>query len=63
MALVNRDLAEVETVFLPANPEHGQISSSLVKQVADLEGSVGKYVTQAVARALASSSANRKKNS
>ncbi|MEY4424808.1 MAG: hypothetical protein RJB56_435 [Actinomycetota bacterium] len=63
MALVNRDLAEVETVFIPANPEHGQISSSLVKQVADLEGSVGKYVTQAVARALASSSANRKKNS
>ncbi len=61
MALVNRDLAEVETVFIPANPEHGQISSSLVKQVADLEGSVSKYVTQSVARALASSSTNRKK--
>ena len=60
MAQVNQDLAGVETIFIPANPEHGHISSSLVKQVADLEGSVTKYVPQAVARALASSLANRK---
>ena len=60
MAQVNRDLASVETVFMPANPEHGQISSSLVKQVADLNGSVSKYVSESVARALTSTAANRK---
>lgn len=60
MAQVNRDLAEVETCFIPADPIHGHVSSTLVKQVADLEGSVDKYVPQVVARALASSSANRK---
>ena len=60
MAQVNRDLASVESVFIPADPIHGHISSSLVKQVADLNGDVLKYVPQVVARALASSSANRK---
>ncbi|WP_138315652.1 pantetheine-phosphate adenylyltransferase [Rhodoluna limnophila] len=60
MAQVNRDLADVETCFIPADPIHGHISSTLVKQVADLEGSVQKYVPEVVARALASSSANRK---
>ncbi|MCX8528910.1 MAG: pantetheine-phosphate adenylyltransferase [Rhodoluna sp.] len=61
MAQVNRDLAGVETIFIPANPEHGHVSSSLVKQVADLEGSVTKYVSHAVARALSTSAVNRKK--
>jgi pantetheine-phosphate adenylyltransferase len=61
MAQVNRDLAGVETIFIPADPEHGHVSSSLVKQVADLDGSVTKYVSNAVARALQTSAANRKK--
>jgi pantetheine-phosphate adenylyltransferase len=60
MAQVNRDLAGVETVFMASAPEHGLVSSSLVKQVAELGGDVSKYVSRAVARALASSSANRK---
>ena len=60
MAQVNRDLAEVETVFIPADPIHGHVSSSLVKQVADLGGEVNKYVTEATARALGVSAANRK---
>jgi pantetheine-phosphate adenylyltransferase len=60
MAQVNRDLAGVETVFIPADPIHGHVSSSLVKQVADLGGEVTKYVTQSTARALAASAANRK---
>mgnify|MGYP000146099273 CR=1 FL=1 len=60
MALVNRDLAAVETVFIPADPSFGHISSSLVRQVADLGGSVDKYVSGAVARALASELQNRK---
>jgi pantetheine-phosphate adenylyltransferase len=60
MAQVNRDLSGVETVFIPADPVHGHISSSLVKQVADLGGSVEKYVTQPVAKALAIWAANQK---
>lgn len=60
MAQVNRDLAEVETIFIPGNPIYGNVSSSLVKQVAGLDGSVQKYVTEVVARALVSNSANRK---
>ncbi|MEY4367172.1 MAG: hypothetical protein RLZ28_587 [Actinomycetota bacterium] len=60
MAFVNRDLANVETIFMPANPQNGFVSSSLVKQVADLGGSVDKYVPSAVARALAASAAKRK---
>ena len=62
MAQVNRDLAGVETVFIPADPIHGHISSSLVKQVADLAGSVEKYVTAPVAQALASELKTRKMN-
>ncbi|MEO0048889.1 MAG: hypothetical protein RL556_221 [Actinomycetota bacterium] len=58
MAQVNRDLASVETVFLPADPIHGHISSSLVKQVASLEGSVSRYVTDVVAQALAAERKN-----
>jgi pantetheine-phosphate adenylyltransferase len=52
MARVNRDLAGVETLFLPADPQHGFVSSSLVRQVAALGGSVEKYVPTAVVRAL-----------
>jgi pantetheine-phosphate adenylyltransferase len=62
MAQVNRDLAGVETVFIPADPIHGHISSSLVKQVADLAGSVDNYVTAPVAQALASELKTRKMN-
>jgi pantetheine-phosphate adenylyltransferase len=57
MARVNRDLAGVETVFIPADPGFGHISSSLVKQVSDLGGQVTKYVPGPVALALASASA------
>lgn len=60
MAQVNRDLASVETVFIPADPIHGHVSSSLVKQVADLGGGVTKYVTETTAKALAASAANSK---
>lgn len=60
MAQVNRDLTGVETVFIPADPVYGHVSSSLVKQVADLDGDVSKYVTGSVAQALRVSAANRK---
>jgi len=53
MALVNRDLAGVETVLLVADPRWAHVSSSLVRQVHDLGGSVEPYVPPAVLRRLA----------
>ena len=52
MAIVNRDLAGVETVFLLPNPAHAHVSSSLVRQVASLGGDVSPYVPAAVAKLL-----------
>ncbi len=52
MAVVNRDLAGVETVFLMPDPLHTLVSSSLVRQVDGLGGDVTPYVPPAVARFL-----------
>jgi pantetheine-phosphate adenylyltransferase len=49
MAIVNRNLAGVETVFLLPSPENALVSSSLVRQVAGLGGDVSPYVPAAVA--------------
>ena len=49
MAIVNRNLAGVETVFLLPNPAHAHVSSSLVRQVASLGGDVAPYVPRVVA--------------
>ncbi|HWU47986.1 MAG TPA: pantetheine-phosphate adenylyltransferase [Humibacter sp.] len=48
MAIVNRDLASVETIFLLPNPANAHVSSSLVRQVAALGGDVSPYVPRAV---------------
>jgi pantetheine-phosphate adenylyltransferase len=53
MALVNRDLADVETVLLLPDPAHAHVSSSLVRQVEALGGDVAPYVPAAVAEAVA----------
>jgi pantetheine-phosphate adenylyltransferase len=52
MAIVNRDLAGVETVFMLPDPAHAHVSSSLVRQVASLGGDVAPYVPRAVAEYL-----------
>lgn len=52
MALVNRDLAGVETLFLVAHPATSHVSSSLVRQVASLGGDIAPYVPPVVAAAL-----------
>ena len=49
MAIMNRSLAGVETVFLLPDPAHAHVSSSLVRQVASLGGDVSPYVPAAVA--------------
>ncbi len=52
MAIVNRNLAGVETIFLLPDPAHAHVSSSLVRQVAALGGDVSPYVPGAVAEYL-----------
>jgi pantetheine-phosphate adenylyltransferase len=52
MAIVNRNLAGVETIFMLPNPAHAHVSSSLVRQVAALGGDIAPYVPPAVARYL-----------
>ena len=49
MAIVNRNLAGVETIFMLPDPAHAHVSSSLVRQVAALGGDVRPYVPRAVA--------------
>lgn len=48
MAIVNRNLAGVETIFMLPDPAHAHVSSSLVRQVAGLGGSVRPYVPRVV---------------
>ena len=43
---------QIETVFLPARPEQGSISSSLVRDIFALGGDVSALVPPAVARTL-----------
>ena len=52
MAIVNRNLAGVETIFMLPDPAHAHVSSSLVRQVAALGGDIAPYVPPAVARYL-----------
>jgi pantetheine-phosphate adenylyltransferase len=52
MAIMNRSLAGVETVFLLPDPAHALVSSSLVRQVASLGGDVTPYVPGPVAEYL-----------
>ncbi len=52
MVLMNRSLAGVETIFLLPEPAHAHVSSSLVRQVAELGGEVAEFVPPAVAEFL-----------
>ncbi|WP_131682530.1 pantetheine-phosphate adenylyltransferase [Pseudarthrobacter sp. YALA5] len=48
MATMNRQLSGVETVFLPAEARYLHLSSTLIKEVASLGGSVSDYVPRSV---------------
>ena len=52
MALMNRHLTGIETVFLPGDPSLEHISSSLVKEVARYGGDVSGLVSDRVRDAL-----------
>jgi pantetheine-phosphate adenylyltransferase len=49
MAQMNFGLAEVETLFMPTNPQYSFLSSSLVKDVARFGGDVSEHVPEVVA--------------
>ncbi len=53
MAQMNIGLAGVVTLFMPTNPQHSFLSSSLVKDVAKWGGDVTPHVPEVVARRLA----------
>lgn len=53
MALANRSLANIETVFLMTSSEHMFVSSSIVKEVASLGGDVSGMVPGLVCSRLA----------
>ena len=44
MAQMNRELAGIETLFVPTAPQVGHLSSSLVKQIATFGGDVSRLV-------------------
>lgn len=52
MAIMNRHLADVETVFLLPDASRAHVSSSLIRQVATLGGDVAPYVPAVVGEAL-----------
>ena len=53
MALTNRKLApDIETLFLMPNEDFSYISSSMVREIASLGGSVAQFVPDVVATAL-----------
>ena len=61
MALVNRKLADVETLFLPAEPDLEHISSSIVKDVARHGGDVTGMVPDCVIPLLGEALNNEKR--
>ncbi|TKJ32551.1 pantetheine-phosphate adenylyltransferase [Blastococcus sp. CCUG 61487] len=48
MAQMNRELAGIETLFVPTAPQVGHLSSSLIKQIATFGGDVSGMVPAAV---------------
>ena len=48
MAQMNRELAGIETLFVPTAPQVGHLSSSLIKQIATFGGDVSSLVPKAV---------------
>lgn len=44
MAQMNSNLADFETIFIPASPEYGYVSSSMVKEIDSYGGDVSKLV-------------------
>ena len=48
IAQMNSNLADFETIFIPASPEYGYVSSSMVKEIDSYGGDISKLVPQNV---------------
>ncbi|MCK0118731.1 phosphopantetheine adenylyltransferase [Isoptericola sp. CG 20/1183] len=59
MALMNRHLSGVETVFLPAEQRYAHVASSLVKDIARHGGPIDDLVPPAAAEAVRAAIAHR----
>ena len=44
VAQMNRQLGDIETILLPASPEHSNISSSIVRDIIRNGGDAGRYL-------------------
>jgi pantetheine-phosphate adenylyltransferase len=60
MAQMNRRLAGVETILLPADPKWAFVSSSLVREVATLGGDVSEFLPASVAEQTTARVENRR---
>ena len=52
MAQMNINLADFETIFIPASPEYGYVSSSMVKEIYSYGGDVSALVPSVVVERL-----------
>jgi pantetheine-phosphate adenylyltransferase len=52
IALMNRQLGQVETIFLPSAPEHAHISSTIVREILANNGDVSTLVPMDMRTAL-----------
>tara|TARA_E500000075_G_scaffold89276_1_gene80755 strand:+ start:2312 stop:2776 length:465 start_codon:yes stop_codon:yes gene_type:complete len=52
MAQMNFNLADFETIFIPASPEYGYVSSSMVKEIYSYGGDVSALVPSVVVERL-----------
>lgn len=54
MAHMNEHVGDIETVFLPASPEYGTVSSTMMREIARHGGDVAKFLPPVVNQALVS---------
>ena len=59
MAHMNQHAGDIETVFLPARPSFGTVSSTMMRQIASFGGNVSKFLPPLVNAALVARIAER----
>lgn len=59
MAHMNHHAGRIETIFLPAGPAFGTVSSTMMRQIASFGGDVSKFVPPVVNEALVRRAAER----
>ena len=59
MAHMNQHAGDIETVFLPASPSFGTVSSTMMRQIASFGGNVSKFLPPLVNAALVARIAER----